>query len=118
MTTATAVRGTALITGATAGIGAAFVRQLAALGHDLVLVARDEARLNAVADEMNAKHGVQATTLVADLSTPEGCSQVEQRLAAPAGPQGAPIDLLVNNAGVTLNRSFLRTSADDETRLL
>jgi hypothetical protein len=115
MTTANAT-GTALITGATAGIGAAFARQLGALGHDLVLVARDEARLVTTAEELTKRHGINATTLVADLSTPDGCARVEERLTRP--PDGGAVDLLVNNAGVTLNRSFLRTSADDETRLL
>jgi short-subunit dehydrogenase len=106
--------GTALITGATSGIGAAFARQLAARGHALVLVARDTERLAAVAEELSARHDVHAAVLPADLTTAAGCGPVEERLAA----LDDPIDLLVNNAGVTLNRSFLKSTADDEERLL
>lgn len=102
---------TSLITGATAGIGAAFARQLAAAGHDLVLVARDAERLDATVADLGAAHGVKATSLVADLSTDDGCARVEERLAD-------GVDLLVNNAGLTLNRSFLRSTAADEARLL
>ncbi len=105
---------TALVTGATSGIGAAFARQLAARGHSLVLVARDTGRLTAMAAELSAKHHVDAAVLPADLATAAGCGVVEQRLAA----TDDPIDLLVNNAGVTLNRSFLRSTAEDEERLL
>src|SRR5215467_5256038 len=96
-------RRTALITGATAGIGAAFARQLGALGHDLILVARDEARLAGAADELSAAHGVRVSVLATDLSTAEGCAPAEALLAAPAGSDEL-IDLLVNNAGLTLNR--------------
>lgn len=105
---------TALITGATSGIGAAFARQLAAQGYGLVLVARDTGRLTAMAADLSAKHHVDTAVLPADLATAAGCGSVEERLAA----ADDPIDLLVNNAGITLNRSFLRSTADDEERLL
>jgi uncharacterized protein len=104
----------ALITGATAGIGAAFARALAAEGYDLVLVARDGPRLTELADELAAGHGVAATALVADLASPDGCATVEKRLADSA----APVDLLVNNAGMSLNRPLLKATADDLERLL
>lgn len=109
-----AERRTALVTGATAGIGAAFARQLAAGGHDLVLVARDRGRLAATAEHLRGAHGVAAEVLAADLSTTEGCAPVEARLTDP----DRPVDVLINNAGTSLNRPFLRSSTEDEERLL
>jgi len=102
---------TALVTGATAGIGAAFARRLASEGYDLVLVARDAERLASFGAELAEAHDVSATSLPADLSTAEGCDAVATRI-------GAGIDMLVNNAGFGLNISFLKSTVEDEERLL
>lgn len=86
---------TALITGGTSGIGAAFARALAKRGDHLVLVARDAERLAAVAAELSERHGARVETLQADLSRRDEVQRVAARLEAP----DAPIDLLVSNAG-------------------
>lgn len=105
---------TALVTGATAGIGAAFARRLAVEGYDLVLVARDEAKLASFGAELVDRHGVAAESLAADLSTAEGCDRVQARLAQ----SDQPVDMLVNNAGISLNTPFLRSTVESEERLL
>ena len=105
---------TALVTGATAGIGLAFCRELAERGHDLVLVARDRARLENVSDELEAKYQVRCEILAADLSDRLQVQKVADRLGEP----GRPVDLLVNNAGFGLSRSFLQGDLAEEERAL
>ncbi|MDN5743547.1 MAG: SDR family oxidoreductase [Nocardioidaceae bacterium] len=101
---------TALVTGATAGIGREFASQLAARSHDLILVARDGARLEATARQLRDDHGGTVEVLAADLADLAQLRQVEERLADPS----RPVDLLVNNAGFGLKHSFLNNPVDVE----
>jgi short-subunit dehydrogenase len=105
---------TAVITGATAGIGAEFARQLAEQGHNVVLVARDAARLEAKAAELESRYRVRAEVLPADLTEDAGVAAVVARLSDPA----RPVDILVNNAGMGLLRSFAENDIADEKRHL
>lgn len=104
----------ALITGATAGLGAEFARQLAAEGCALVLVARDRARLERKAAELSGKFGIIADVLAADLLNPDGLATVEARLA----DTRHPVDLLVNNAAFGLVTTFHESPIEDEVRHL
>jgi short-subunit dehydrogenase len=90
----------ALVTGATVGIGESFTRLLASKGYNVVLVARDEARLHERAAGLREKYGVQTFVLPADLSTDEGCTSVEDYIKT------YEIDVLINNAGFGLNKAF------------
>ncbi|MFV0451824.1 MAG: SDR family NAD(P)-dependent oxidoreductase [Propioniciclava sp.] len=102
----------ALVTGATSGIGAAFVRQFAARGDDLVLVARDAARLTALADELADQYGVATETIAADLGDPADLARVADRI----GDAQAPIDICVNNAGFGMVERLLGPAHDEHER--
>lgn len=95
--------GTALVTGASAGLGLEFAWQLATAHHDVVLVARDEERLRRLAAQLEAAAGVRAEVLVADLSVRADLDRVADRLRDDASPVG----LLVNNAGFGLAQEFV-----------
>jgi short-subunit dehydrogenase len=99
---------TALVTGATAGIGAAFARRLAGDGFDVVLVARDEERLAKAAAALPGR----TETLSADLSTDDGIAAVEARLGR------GDVDLLVNNAGYGHRGRFLQVPVTEEVTML
>jgi short-subunit dehydrogenase len=101
---------TALVTGASSGLGAEFARQLAARGYDLVLVARDTERLERAAEQLRGA-GREVEVLPADLTTETGCATAAARLAH-------GVDVLVNNAGLGLYRRFGRAELADEERQL
>ncbi len=84
-----------LITGASAGLGSEFARQLAAAGHDLILVARRDDRLRSLADELADAHGVGVDTIQADLSDPAAPAMLFEEVTK----RGLHVDYLVNNAG-------------------
>jgi len=94
--------GAALITGASSGIGEAFARLVAARGTDVILVARRADKLKAIAQELEAQHGVRATVLTEDL-TAEGATQ---RLWTAVADAGLQVGLLINNAGIGAYGAF------------
>ncbi|MBU2325731.1 MAG: SDR family NAD(P)-dependent oxidoreductase, partial [Alphaproteobacteria bacterium] len=105
--------GTALVTGASSGIGATYARKLAERGHDLLLVARDEERLAALAAELKGAHGIAADILKADLTLPADVKRVEERLRADQA-----ISVLVNNAGIGPNGVLLDGDIDYLDRMI
>ncbi|MDH4442338.1 MAG: SDR family oxidoreductase [Rhizobium sp.] len=105
--------GTALVTGASSGIGATYARKLAERGHDLLLVARDDKRLAALAAELKDAHGIDTDILKADLTLPGDVKRVEERLRADAA-----ISVLVNNAGIGPNGTLLDDDIDYLDRMI
>lgn len=104
------VRTTALITGASTGIGLELAREFAARGHDLVLVARHRDALEAIAGALEGKFGISATVIPADLSDPEAPQTLFDTLQS----QAVHVDYLVNNAGFGLGGEFVDTDMDRE----
>ncbi|MDO5678496.1 MAG: SDR family NAD(P)-dependent oxidoreductase [Propionibacteriaceae bacterium] len=99
----------ALITGGTSGIGHAFAQELASRGTDLVLVARDTARLESVAAELTQRHGIAVETITADLSVRADMDRIAERLEDPA----RPVEILINNAGFGLHSTALNPAEND-----
>lgn len=105
--------GTAVVTGASSGIGAVYADRLARRGYDLVLVARDAARLTALADRLARETGVRTEVLQADLTNPADRARVEQRLQSDDS-----ITLLLNNAGMAVSGTFLESDIDAVERMI
>jgi short-subunit dehydrogenase len=105
---------TALVTGASSGIGKAFAELLAAKGYTLVLTARRKDRLDVLATELTQKYGVATHTIVADLARLESPAQIASELAA----RGLTIDLLVNNAGYGVPGSYVKVPWIDHDRFM
>jgi short-subunit dehydrogenase len=107
-------RTTALITGASVGIGYELAKEFAAHGHDLILVARARDRLEALAGQVEGKHGITATVLVFDLADPSA----PQGIFDSVNEQGLTVDILVNNAGFGLGGAFADTDLDRELAMI
>jgi short-subunit dehydrogenase len=106
-------KGTALITGASTGIGAVYADRLAKRGYDLILVARDQQRLDALADRLRKDVGVKVEVLRADLTVRADVQAVEQRLK-----DDASVTLLVNNAGIGGQGGFAAADLDKQQQLI
>lgn len=108
------VRGTALITGASSGIGAEFARVFAARGHDLILVARRRDALEAIAGQVEGRHRVRAVVMPFDLAEPDAPA----RLFEAVREAGLQVDVLVNNAGFGLAGEFAETDIERELEMI
>ena len=106
-------RRSALITGASSGIGSVYADRIAGRGYDLVLVARRLDRLSDIASTLKAQYGIEVELLPADLSTDPGIETVERRIQ-----DGAPIDLLINNAGIPGAGPIAGASPEDINRII
>jgi short-subunit dehydrogenase len=104
----------ALVTGASAGLGAEFARQLAAAGHDVALVARRLDRLEALAQSLTVKHGIEAYAVKADLARPDAHGVVMNAVAG----CNRSVDILVNNAGFTIPDHFAKAEWQRESDMI
>lgn len=103
---------TAVVTGASSGIGAVYARRLAADGYDLILVARRKVRLETLAEELERSHGVRAEVLAADLTEEADLRKVEERIA-----RAGDLEFLVNNAGFGTRGLFFRAPVEGQDRM-
>jgi uncharacterized protein len=110
----TSLRRRALVTGASSGIGLAFARVLAESGHDLILTARRQDRLERLAGELRTRHGTDVVVLAADLADPLAPERLVQSIAQ----RSLHVDLLVNNAGFGVPGSYARTTWADQQKFL
>ncbi|MGH8233731.1 MAG: SDR family NAD(P)-dependent oxidoreductase [Rhodanobacteraceae bacterium] len=110
----TSIRRRALVTGASAGIGAEFARQLAARGRDLVITARREGRLRSLAAELHGQHGIDVQVIADDLADPTAPARIVD--AATHG--GRAIDMLINNAGYGVPGRYDRVDWDTHARFM
>src|SRR5437899_3360716 len=101
---------TALVTGASAGIGAEIARELARRGHNVVLVARRKQRLNELAGELSSEYGGRAETIASDLSKPGSRSRIPGRITQ----LGLDVEILVNNAGFATGGAFAESDPGRE----
>jgi short-subunit dehydrogenase len=106
-------QGTALVTGASSGIGAVYAQRLAARGFDLLLVARDQERLETAASALRDAHGVQVEVLKADLTQKDDVLKLEQRLRSDSS-----ISLLLNNAGIAADGLLANADLDQMERMI
>ena len=107
-------KGSALITGASSGLGLEYAKLLAADGHDLVLVARREEKLREVANDLQDRHGIRASVIAADLGEPT----VPARLVGRLADEGVRIDHLINNAGVGATGPFAELDVDRQIGMI
>lgn len=106
--------GTALITGASSGIGAALAERFAQAKHPLVLSARRVEKLEELAGKLRSKHGITVTVIPADLSQPEGIAKLIEQIAT----VNITIDILVNNAGLGVYKRFAETNWEHQRTML
>lgn len=114
MTTSQRPPQTALITGASAGIGEALARVFARHGYNLILVARTEHKLQALSNELSRQYGIRASVIAIDLADPTSPTQIVARLAA----DQSTVDILVNNAGFGTYGNFAELPIDGELRMM
>jgi uncharacterized protein len=105
---------TALITGASMGIGEEFARQLAQKGYDLILVARSQDKLQAIAADLTNRHNIKAQVITADLTMPQACLKVFEQVQA----EGITVDLLINNAGFGDYGEFSQSDGPKQTAMV